>query len=38
MTLENIYNHAPIWMQNVMCSVKGWTIAQNGIPRDSCWN
>ena len=28
MTLENIYNHAPIWVQNVMCSVKGWTIAR----------
>lgn len=28
MTLEKIYNHAPIWVQNVMCSVKGWTIAR----------
>lgn len=26
MILEKIYNHAPIWVQNVMCSVKGWTI------------
>ena len=26
MILEKIYNHAPVWLQNVMCSVKGWTI------------
>ena len=22
--LERIYDHAPIWMQNLMCSVSGW--------------
>lgn len=26
MILEKIYNCAPVWVQNVMCSVKGWTI------------
>lgn len=26
MNLETIYNHAPIWVQNVMCSAKGWQI------------
>ena len=26
MILETIYNHAPVWMQNLMCSVKGWQI------------
>jgi hypothetical protein len=26
MILEKIYNHAPVWVQNVMCSVKGWTV------------
>lgn len=24
--LEKIYGHLPVWAQNVMCSVKGWTI------------
>ena len=24
--LETIYNHAPVWMQNLMCSVKGWQL------------
>ena len=28
MMLEKFYNHAPIWVQNVMCSVKGWMIAR----------
>lgn len=28
MILEKIYNCAPVWMQNVMCSVKGWTIGR----------
>ena len=26
MILEKIYNHAPIWLQNVMCSVAGWRL------------
>ncbi len=26
--LESVYNHAPIWMQNVMCSLKGWQICR----------
>ena len=26
MIFEKIYNHAPVWVQNVMCSVKGWTV------------
>ncbi len=26
MNLETIYNHAPIWVQNLMCSFKGWLI------------
>ena len=26
MMLQKIYDHAPVWAQNVMCSVKGWTI------------
>ena len=26
MILETIYNYAPIWAQNLMCSVKGWCI------------
>lgn len=38
MLLEKIYNHAPIWLQNIMCSVKGWTIDRkrysNGFYRE----
>ena len=26
MILEKIYNYAPVWMQKVMCTVKGWTV------------
>jgi len=26
MMLQKIYDRAPVWAQNVMCSVKGWTI------------
>lgn len=26
MFLDKIYNLAPVWMQNVMCTVKGWTV------------
>ena len=24
--IEQIYDHAPVWVQNLMCSVKGWLI------------
>ena len=32
--LEKVYNHAPIWVQNVMCSVKGWTIDRKRYSKD----
>lgn len=26
LSLQTIYDHAPVFFQNIMCSVKGWTI------------
>lgn len=26
MLLEKLYNYSPAWMQNIMCSVKGWLL------------
>lgn len=26
--IEQIYDHAPVWVQNLMCSVKGWIISR----------
>lgn len=26
MTLNTIYDHSPVWFQNIMCSIKGWQI------------
>ena len=34
MLLQKIYDHAPIWVQNVMCSVKGWMIDRKRFSKD----
>ena len=34
MILEKIYNVAPIWLQNVMCSVKGWLVCRRRYDKD----
>ena len=26
MSLNTIYDWSPVWIQNLMCSIKGWTI------------
>lgn len=33
MLLEKIYNLAPAWMQNIMCTVKGWTVQRRRYAR-----
>ncbi len=32
--MENIYNVAPVWLQNVMCSVKGWLVSRRRYNKD----
>ena len=34
MLLQKIYDLAPIWVQNVMCSVKGWMIVRKRFSKD----
>lgn len=32
--LEKIYNNAPVWVQNIMCSIKGWLVYRRRYDND----
>ncbi len=32
--LQTIYDHAPVFFQNIMCSVKGWAIYRRRYGKD----
>ena len=32
--LQKIYDHSPVFFQNIMCSVKGWTLARQRYGKD----
>jgi phenylacetate-CoA ligase len=32
--LQSIYDHSPVFFQNIMCSVKGWTLARQRYGKD----